>query len=121
MKETAYAKLIATASLPTGNNEARIERLEIKESGKAEIRFSWWKDGKFMPRALDLSEDDLVRLIRAGLRQGVLGKIFLNGLKSAITEAEAADKMGQVLGNQDSVDTVSMNNQAGAASSGRGR
>jgi hypothetical protein len=85
MKETSHAKVLATVSLPTGNNEARIERLEIKESGKVEIRFSWWKNGKFILRPLKLSEEDLITLIHQGTVNQVFSPSFIGNLTSAIT------------------------------------
>ena len=53
LRDTEFATEVARAILPNkdGVQEARIERLRLKESGVEEIRFSWWKDGKIMPRA----------------------------------------------------------------------
>src|SRR5688572_13881356 len=73
MRDTDYAKEIKSSVLvfPSGD-EARIERLLIKSSGQEEIRLSWWKDGRMLPRPLDLSEQDFFRLIVQGIRDGVL-------------------------------------------------
>jgi hypothetical protein len=73
MRDTDYATEIVSAVLRfESGDEARIERLLIKSSGKEEIRFSWWKDGRMMMRPLDLSEEDLMRLLVQGIREGVL-------------------------------------------------
>lgn len=73
LRDTKYAREIARSVLkwPSGD-EARIERLEIKSTGKIEIRLSWWKDGQMQPRPLDLSEEDFYRLLVQGIRDGVL-------------------------------------------------
>ena len=74
MLNTEYAQeLVPPAVLELGGgHEARLERIRIKETGVTEIRMSWWKDGRMVPRPLDLPEPDFVRLIAKGIRQGVL-------------------------------------------------
>ena len=73
LRDTKYAREIARSTLkwPSGD-EARIERLKIKSTGKVEIRLSWWKDGQMQPRPLDLPEADFYRLLVQGIRDGVL-------------------------------------------------
>jgi len=73
LRNTAYAEEIATAKLAWGpHSEGRIERLRIKSTGKIEIRFSWWMDGRMMPKPLDLPEADLMTLLARGIKAGVL-------------------------------------------------
>jgi hypothetical protein len=73
MRDTGYATLIAHSILPFENGEeARIERLHIKSLDREEIRLSWWKNGNMVPRPLDLSEADLMKLIAKGILEGVL-------------------------------------------------
>jgi hypothetical protein len=76
------AKLVAWR-FPTGD-EARIEKLHIKRTGEQEVRFSWWKDGKMLPRPLDLSEDDLIALLRDAVAKDVFTPAFRMGLKSIL-------------------------------------
>src|SRR3954463_1405107 len=67
LRDTKYAREIARSVIQwPGDSEARIERLEIKSSGTIEIRLSWWKGGQMMPKPLDLSEHDFMRLIAQG-------------------------------------------------------
>ena len=56
----------------------------VKESGQEEIRFSWWKDGRFAPRPLDLPEDELLALFRKAIKEGIFTEPFLNGLAEVI-------------------------------------
>lgn len=90
MRDTAYAKELASASVSAGNSELRIERLYVKKEEHVEIRFSWWKRGKFMPRPLDLTEKTLLALIKKAPRkkagETVFSPRFVKGLRAAISE-----------------------------------
>jgi len=77
MRSTRYADEIASAD----EGGARIERLRIKATGADEIRFSWWKDGRFQARPLDLPEDDLLRLLRKAIDEGVFSEVFVGNLR----------------------------------------
>jgi hypothetical protein len=73
LRDTKYARLIGDVSVqfPSGS-EARLERLFIKEHGREEVRFSWWKDSNMMMRPLDLSEEDMWQLIAKAIQAGLL-------------------------------------------------
>ena len=84
MRETKYARELREPGVfqwPAGS-EARIEKLLIKESNEEEIRFSWWKSGKMVTRPLDLSEDDLLALLKDAFKKEVFSHRFMIGLKS---------------------------------------
>ena len=67
-RDTKYAKELDRASQELEDGEeARIERLKIKQGASVVIRFSWWKDGEMIPRPLDLSEEDLMELLAKGV------------------------------------------------------
>lgn len=86
MRETKYAQELCEPGIrrfPSGD-EARIEKLHIKESGEEEIRFSWWKDGKMVARPLDLSEDDLIALFRDAVAKDVFTPAFRLALRSIL-------------------------------------
>lgn len=77
MRDTRYATERATASLQLdGGDECRIERLYVKETNEEEIRFSWWKNGKMMMRPLDLSEKDLLQLLKEAIKKDVFTSEF---------------------------------------------
>lgn len=84
MRDTKYAREIATASLPSGDSEVRIERLFVKDPQQEEIRFSWWKNGQMMMRPLDLPEDELVQLIDLAIKNNVFTSGFLGALKGLL-------------------------------------
>jgi len=48
----------------------------VKDNEQIEIRFSWWNEGRFMPRPLDLSEEDLLVLFQRALDANVFSRDF---------------------------------------------
>ena len=75
LRDTGYARELTRPVVQPypGGNEIRLERLWIKAQNAVEIRLSWWKDGKMVPRPPDLPEDDFIRMLAEGFRTGVLG------------------------------------------------
>jgi hypothetical protein len=95
LRDTAYATELAHGSFtfPCGT-EGRIERLRFKtgaEAGKEGIRFSWWKDGRMVPRPLDATEDQLLMLLADAFQQGVFTVRFVNVLRDFLGPAPDAD------------------------------
>jgi hypothetical protein len=86
MRDTPYATELASAADKDGN---RIERLYVKSLHQEEVRFSWWKDGKLIPRPLNLSENALLDLMRLAIARGVFKDAFLDGLHKILTDHSA--------------------------------
>jgi hypothetical protein len=85
MRDTKYARELVSASIPwPDSEEARIERLHIKEHNQEEIRFSWWKDGNIVMRPLDLEEKDLLLLFEDAVQKNVFSQDFLLSLRKII-------------------------------------
>lgn len=85
MSDTKYAReLRPHGTVKWHDAEGRIERILVKESGQEEIRFSWWKNGKFVPRPLDLSEADLIELFRDAIANGVFNDDFKSQLRELL-------------------------------------
>jgi hypothetical protein len=82
MAKTPYAKPLKSADV----RDCRIERILVNASGEQEIRFSWWPNGKFVPRPLDLPERELLPLIREAIKEGVFEHDFLVGLRDLLNE-----------------------------------
>jgi hypothetical protein len=86
MRDTDYAEELCEPSIipfPSGS-EGRIERLFIKKTRTEAIRFSWWKDGNLVPRPLDVTEEELLKLLADALAKGVFTPEFRNELKSLL-------------------------------------
>jgi hypothetical protein len=82
MAKTPYATPLKSADV----KDCRIERILINASGEQEIRFSWWPNGKFVPRPLDLPERELLPLIREAIREDVFERNFLVELRDLLNE-----------------------------------
>jgi hypothetical protein len=78
MRETKYAREIASVDI----GGCRIERIYVKKHEQEEIRFSWWKDGRFAPRPLDLPENELLELMREAIKKGVFTPTFVDGIRA---------------------------------------
>lgn len=82
MADTRYATERARADI----NGQRMERIFVKEHQQEEIRFSWWPNGKFVPRPLDLPEAELLELMALAIRERVLSADFADRLRAALQE-----------------------------------
>lgn len=81
MRDTPYAREIVSVTDAIGQS---IERIFVKEHQQEEIRFSWWKNGKIVPRPLDLPEGELLPLMCDAIQKGVFSPAFLKGLHEAL-------------------------------------
>lgn len=89
LRNTKYARELATAKLPSGpdgTSYVAIERIFVKQFKQIEIRFSSWEGSRIMPRPLDLPEEELLPLLRAACQAGVFSEAFIHGLQSLIAE-----------------------------------
>jgi hypothetical protein len=76
MPKKVYAKKISYGEV----DECRIERIHVTKLDREEIRFSWWPNGKFVPKALDVTESHLLDLMESAIKEGVFTQDFLTGL-----------------------------------------
>jgi hypothetical protein len=69
-----------------GADISAVEKIFVKSLKREEIRFAWYKerDGvkHFQPRPLDLTEDELLELLKDGVREGVFSEAFKANLKT---------------------------------------
>lgn len=77
MRETSYAKELASGKIVIGDSELKIERIFVKEKKQEEIRFSWWKNGKMIPRPPDGTPEEWLIAFEDALKNGVFPKDFL--------------------------------------------
>ena len=83
MRDTPYAREIRSTGDEFG---AKIERIYVKHLKREEIRFSWWKDGRFAPRPLDIPESELLPLMRKAIKEGVFTPKFVADLCDALKD-----------------------------------
>jgi hypothetical protein len=91
LRDTPYATELAHGSVIfKSSTEGRIERLRFKEgsdAGSEGIRFSWWKDGRMIPRPLDATENELLELLKDALQKEVFSQQFLGELREVLIPA----------------------------------
>jgi hypothetical protein len=86
MRSTRFGEVLQQAEL--GGH--RIERLRVKKGRHEDIRFSWWKDGKFIPQALSMPEEKLLTLICRAIDKGVFTPDFSNALFRELSARHSA-------------------------------
>jgi hypothetical protein len=85
IKSTKYCDLLCQGKVEVGDSVYAIEKIFVKEKGTEEIRFAYYKkdssgNENVVPRPLDLEEEHLISLLKAGVKNGVLTKELLNKL-----------------------------------------
>lgn len=89
LKRTQYCDLLAQGTTQDGDDISAIEKIYIKDIKREEIRFAWYKEEKngsrrFIPRPLDLTEEELLELLKDGLNQGVFSNTFKENFKKLL-------------------------------------
>ena len=85
-KETKYCKIIKSVTVVDGEETFALEKIYIKALDRYEIRLCLYKDcidrlRKLIPRSTDIDESLFRDLILLGIKSGILGKEFLDGIK----------------------------------------
>ncbi|MGF6950096.1 hypothetical protein QF028_002601 [Neobacillus sp. B4I6] len=89
IKSTQYCDLLAQGTTQEGEDISAVEKIFIKDIKREEIRFAWYKEEKngsrrFIPRPLDLTEEELLELLKDGVNKGVFSKEFRENLKKIL-------------------------------------
>ncbi|ALC91470.1 hypothetical protein AM500_18000 [Bacillus sp. FJAT-18017] len=88
LRSTPYCNLIAQGRSQEGNDIAAVERIFIKGMKRDEIRFAWYKQvngsERFQPRPLDLTEEELLKVLEDGVANGVFSTSFRENLKKIL-------------------------------------
>lgn len=91
IKSTKYCDLLRQASLIDEDYTYCIERIYVKAKKMEEIRFTLYKKtlnsgNRYIPRSLDVTEIELIKLIRSSLEGNVFSSGFIKMLKEEINE-----------------------------------
>lgn len=91
IRETKYCKLCKSVSIIDGNYYSSIEKIIVKEKEREEIRFALYKDTfkmqrQFIPRSLDLTEKQLLELIRKAIEGKVFSDEFVKLLREELNK-----------------------------------
>jgi hypothetical protein len=84
-----YCDVLKTTTLDLGAGEqARAEKIKLKANNIEEIRFSWrTQDGsKFVPRPLDLPENQWVELFDQAIKDDVVSQDFIKDMIKVLSQ-----------------------------------
>jgi hypothetical protein len=84
MKTTARGQKLNSVSIDLGDGECRLEHV-LSATGQEQLRLSLWSQGKMQRRPVSLSEQELIVLLQAAIRAGMLSRGFVGAFQS-ITE-----------------------------------
>lgn len=90
IKETSYCKIYNKVSIEDDDYYSCIERIEVKSKKRDEIRFSLYKDtirgdNRYIPRSLDVTEIQLLELIKLAIKEKVFSDEFIDMLKQELS------------------------------------
>ena len=91
IKETKYCKIISQGKVWEGEYTYSIEKIYIKELKRDEVRFCVYKvtrrgDETYIPRSLDVTELELIELIKESISRKVFSEGFIEMLKQEINK-----------------------------------
>ena len=91
IKSTKYCDLLVQASLADEEYTYCIERIYVKAKKTEEIRFSLYKDtikteNRYIPRSLDVTELELIELIKGSIKGKVFSEGFIEMLKQEVNQ-----------------------------------
>ena len=91
IKETKYCKIISQGKVGEGEYTYSIEKIYIKELKRDEVRFCVYKvtrrgDETYIPRSLDVTELELIELIKESISRKVFSEEFIEMLKQEINQ-----------------------------------
>lgn len=89
IKSTRYCNLIKQASLKDEDYTYCIEKIFVKSMNRYEIRFAVYKDivrgdDIYVPRSLDVTELELIELIKKAIKERVFSDDFIDMLKQEL-------------------------------------
>ena len=89
IKETKYCKIISQGKFGEGIYTYSIEKIYIKELKRNEIRFCVYKctrrgDETYIPRSLDVTEEEFQELIVQAIRTKMFSKEFIAVIKEEL-------------------------------------
>lgn len=91
IKETKYCKIRNQVKVGAGEYAYSIEKIYIKELKRDEVRFCVYKatrrgDETYIPRSLDVTELELIELIKKSIREKVFSEEFIEMRKQEISK-----------------------------------
>ena len=93
IKETKYCQVYKAVSIIDDDYYSSIEKIKVKSKNREEVRFELYKDTfkmerQFIPRCLDLTEKQLLELIRKAIEGKIFSDEFIKLLKDELNKIE---------------------------------
>ena len=91
IKHTKYCQILNQGKLADEEYTYCIEKIFIKAIKRDEIRFSLYKDTirseeRYIPRSLDVTEQQLLQLIKEAIQEAVFSKEFIKSLNEILNQ-----------------------------------
>lgn len=91
IKETKYCKIMNQGKVGDDEYTYTIEKIYIKELKRNEVRFCVYKatrrgDETYIPRSLDVTELELIELIKESIKNKVFSEEFITMLEQEISK-----------------------------------
>ena len=89
IKETSYCKIYNKATIEDDEYYNCIERIWVNSKNREEIRFALYKDTirgdkRYIPRSLDVTEIQLLNLLKLAIKERVFSDEFIDMLKQEL-------------------------------------
>ena len=90
IKETNYCKIYNKVSIEDDEYYSCIERICVKSKNREEIRFALYRsDNRYIPRSLDISEMQLLDLMKLAIKEKVFSDEFIDMLKQELNNKKS--------------------------------
>ncbi|MBP2031905.1 hypothetical protein J2Z42_000570 [Clostridium algifaecis] len=94
IKDTKYCRIFSQGKMSGEEYTYCIERIFVKAKDREEIRFSLYKDTiislqRYIPRSLDVTEEELIELIKQAIDNSVFSKEFIKNLNELLNQKQS--------------------------------
>ncbi|MEA5009683.1 hypothetical protein [Clostridium tyrobutyricum] len=93
MKDTKYCQIFSQGKISDQEYTYCIERIFVKSKDREEVRFSLYKDTivshqRYIPRSLDVTEEELIQLMKQAIDNSVFSKEFIKNLGELLNQKQ---------------------------------
>jgi len=81
MTENENSQPLRSVKIALSDSNGPIDHLQIEETAPGALRIAGWSQGQMLTHPLEVSEDELIRLIQRAIRARVLSDEFLAKLR----------------------------------------
>lgn len=93
IKDTKYCQIFSQGKISDEEYTYCIEKIFVKVKNREEIRFSLYKDTiltpqRYIPRSLDVTEEELLELMKQVMDNSVFSKEFIENLSELLNQKQ---------------------------------